>query len=67
MVNKLELELAIIRTDMTKKEVAEKMHISRMTLYNKMNNRTKFRISEIERLCKILNLDKEAREKIFFV
>lgn len=52
---------------MTKKEVAEKMHISRMTLYNKMNNRTKFRISEIERLCKILNLDKEAREKIFFV
>ena len=36
------------------------------TLRDKINNRTEFMASEIQKLCEILHLDRDQREAIFF-
>lgn len=66
MVNKLEFEIAMIRANVNQKQVAKNLGISRMALYEKLNGRRSFKLSEVNQLCKMLNLGKEEREKIFF-
>ena len=46
--------------------IAKKMGISREGLYNKLNNQTEFKASEIVALSEILNLSTDKRDKIFF-
>lgn len=46
--------------------IAEKMNISRTSLYNKVNGKTEFYASEIQSLSEILKLDLDEKEKIFF-
>lgn len=46
--------------------IADKMNISRTALYNKINGKTEFYASEIQSLSKILNLELEEKERIFF-
>jgi predicted transcriptional regulator len=46
--------------------IAEKMGISRQTLYLKMNGKREFKTSEITNLCDILRLTNEEKERIFF-
>lgn len=47
--------------------IMEKMNIKAyQTLRAKIENRQDFKASEIEKLCMILNLDRDQREAIFF-
>lgn len=62
MTNTLELEIAIKRAGLTKREVANKMGLSEMGLYKKINNITEFKASEIDFLTKLLGL----RDKSIF-
>lgn len=48
------------------KTIADKMGISRQTLYLKMNGEREFKTSEIEKLCGILRLTNDERSLIFF-
>ena len=66
MTNTLELELAVKRAKVTKKEVATALKISSMSLYKKINNITEFKASEIYKLTDVLKLDLKVRELIFF-
>lgn len=62
----LELELAITRASITKREIAKQLNISETALYNKLRNAAEFKASEIEKLKNILNLSESERNKIFF-
>jgi len=66
MTNTLELELAIKRAMVTKKEIAIALNISSMSLYKKINNITEFKASELYKLTDVLNLGIKERELIFF-
>jgi len=66
MTDTLELEIAITRSEKTKKELAKGLGLSTMGLYKKINNVTEFKASEIITLADILNLDIKEREVIFF-
>ena len=64
MTNSIELEVAIIRSGYTKKEIALHLGITPATLYKKINNVRDFKASEIEKLSQLLSIkDKSA---IFF-
>ncbi len=67
MTNTLQLELAIKKNGLTKREIADRLGLSEMGFYKKVNNITEFKASEIAELYKILNLKSlEALQKIFF-
>lgn len=66
MTNTLELEIAIKRARISKKELAKKLNISLQTLYNKISNTVEFKASEISELCNILKLSNKERDLIFF-
>ena len=67
MTDTLNLEIAIKRAGLTKREVAKLLNLSEMGLYQKMNNVTEFKASEISHLYKILNLGSlEEQQRIFF-
>jgi transcriptional regulator with XRE-family HTH domain len=68
MTNTMELEILIKRAGLTKREVAEKLDISSMGLYKKMNNHTEFKGSEIDVLMRLLSIDDMmTMRKIFFI
>lgn len=48
------------------KYLAEKMEISRQVLSNKIHGRSEFRSDEIVKLSRLLNINIEERERIFF-
>lgn len=54
--NSRELEVEITRKGMTVREIARQMGITEQSFYNKLNNRTEFKASEIQMLCDILGL-----------
>lgn len=64
MTDTLELEIAIMRSGKTKKDIAAALGLSKMGLYKKINNLTEFKASEISILTELLNI--ENKEKIFF-
>ncbi len=67
MTNTLELEIAIKRAGLTRKEIADKLGISLMGLYKKINNITEFKASEISKLTELLKIDDfREKEQIFF-
>lgn len=66
MTNTVDLEVAITRAAITKKEIASHLGITTMGLYKKINNATEFKASEIVKLVALLNLSLEEREVIFF-
>lgn len=66
MTNTVELEVAILRAGLTKKQVADALSITKEGLRLKMTNKTEFTASEIAALYKLLNLDFESQQKIFF-
>jgi len=61
-----ELEAAIKRAGITKREIARKLGLSEMGLYKKIHNETEFKASEIMALSQLLNLLPPERDKIFF-
>lgn len=46
--------------------IAEKLGVSRQTLYNKMHGDRDFKTSEIAKLCEILRLTDEEKKLVFF-
>lgn len=66
MTDAIELEISLKRTKTTKKILADKLNISLQSLYHKINNITEFKASEIVKICEVLNLSCEERDKIFF-
>lgn len=56
MTNTIELEIAIKRAGFTKREVAKRLGLSEMGFYQKLNNITEFKASEIETLIKLLSI-----------
>lgn len=61
-----ELEAAIKRAGVTKREIARKLGLSEMGLYKKIHNETEFKASEIMALSQLLNLLPPERDAIFF-
>lgn len=66
MFNQKLLKAKIIAQGFTRAEIAKKMGISLTTLNYKLNGRQEFKLSELKKICTILNLNKSEREKIFF-
>lgn len=66
MTDTIKLEMAIIRSGLTKRRIAEQLGISEMGLYKKINNITEFKASEIIILQQILSLTLKERDEIFF-
>lgn len=66
MFNQKLLKAKIIAQGFTRAEIAKKMGISLTTLNYKLNGRQEFKLSEMKKICTILNLSKSEREKIFF-
>lgn len=56
MTDTIELEIAIKRSGLTKREVAKRLGLSEMGFYQKLNNVTEFKASEIEALIKMLSI-----------
>ena len=46
--------------------LSKKASINRATLYNRLDGKGEFTVSEIEGLCRALRLNKTERERIFF-
>ena len=66
MTNTSELEASIKRAGISKRELAKRLKISEMALYNKIHNIAEFKASEIEESRKALNLSCSQRDIIFF-
>ena len=66
MTNSLMFEMAILKAQVTKSDIADALGISRVSLTRKINNVTEFKASEISLLKNILNLSDQERDKIFF-
>ena len=66
MTDTLELEIAVKRAGLTKREIARAMNLSEMGLYKKFQNESEFKASEILMLCDLLNLNSTERDKVFF-
>lgn len=60
------IEKLITNSQMTIEEVAKKIGIKNKELHKKLEGKEEFYISEIIALTKLLNLDIEECEKIFF-
>ena len=67
VTNTLEFEMAMKRAGVTKREVAKRLGLSEMGLYQKINNITEFKASEISKLYDIFDLQTlEDQQRIFF-
>ena len=66
MTNTVELEVAILRSRLTKKDIANELHLSRAGLYNKIRGLYEFKGSEIEKLSEMLSLTQKEKQSIFF-
>lgn len=66
MFNGLLLEIAITRSQISKRDLAKKLGISEQGLYNKLKGVSEFRASEIRALTDELSLSAQEREDIFF-
>lgn len=66
MVNSKKLEDLIKESGLKKAAIAEKMGLSPYGLALKINNQNEFKVSEVQSLCEILNIKRQARDGIFF-
>ena len=66
MIDKEMLNIAILKSHKTKREIARLLDISEMGLYKKINAQTEFKASEILKLKNILSLTASEASAIFF-
>ena len=67
MTNTLKLKAKIIANGLTQSNLAKLMNLSTQSINYKINNKRCFSLSEINKLCKILNInDLQERFNIFF-
>lgn len=67
MTNSRLLKEAIVEAGVTMAWLADRMQISRESLYNKINGLTEFKGSEIANITQLLHLSGESRDKIFLL
>lgn len=60
------LKKCIADSGMTIVHIANKSGILRETLYNRMNGNGDFKVSEVCALTRVLNLNRNERDRIFF-
>ena len=63
MTNTEELNVAILRSGLTKREIAKRLGLSEQGLLLKITNKSEFKASEIDKMCEILKL---SNNSIFF-
>ena len=66
MTDSLLLEIAIVKANLRKKDIAGALGLTPMGLSKKINNVTEFKASEISALSALLRIGKEERDAIFF-
>ena len=66
MFNSLMLEIAITRSQISKRDLAKKLGISEQGLYNKLNGISEFKASEIRALSDELSLLSFSVRPMFF-
>lgn len=66
MTNAKELEIQLIRKNVSKKALAQALGISEMALFNKLNGASEFKASEIDKATNFLCLTRDERDVIFF-
>lgn len=62
-----ELEIAMIKAGISKSALSNKLGISKQCLYNKFNNRSEFKSTEIAIISKTLGLSNKKRDEIFLL
>jgi DNA-binding phage protein len=60
------LRQAIVGAGYQYGKFASEIGLSRHGFLKKLNNESEFKISEMVNICRVLNLDMDTREKIFF-
>lgn len=65
MIDTKLLKAAIAKKGLTQAEVARKVGISSQSFSGKLNNKTEFQLSEVIKLCKMLDISEE-KDRIFF-
>lgn len=66
MTNVRKLDIAILNSNLSRKEIAKALQISSMGFYKKAKAKTEFKASEIVKMKKILNLSETEAQEIFF-
>lgn len=66
MINSKKLVEKIDESGVKRKFIAEKLGLSAYGLSKKINNENEFKVSEVEKICNILDLSSAEREDIFF-
>lgn len=66
MTDSKKLREKITASGLNIKFIATSIGITREGLYNKLNNLTEFKSSEIVKLTELLNLSRDERDDIFF-
>ncbi len=67
MTNATEFEVAMVRKKLNYKMICAELDMSYQTLYNKVHNISEFKVSELDKLYKILGLDTLAeQQRVFF-
>lgn len=66
MTDGRKLEHALIDAKVSKRELAKHLNISEQALFNKINNVSEFKASEIVKITDLLHLDGITRDAIFF-
>jgi len=66
MTDCMKLNNLIEDSGITITAICSKMGITRKSLYNKINGKTEFKVSELYALSKILHMSSEDRDSIFF-
>ena len=66
-MDKVGLEVAMLRKGVTNTQVADMLKISNMALYNKKNGVSEFKESEIRKIVEYLDLSSEEINDIFFI
>ena len=65
-MNKQELRAEMVRANFTNRKLAEVLNISEQALYNKLDNRFDFKLTEIQIIIRELNLSDKKMKDIFF-
>ena len=66
MTNAVLLRAKIDDSGLKMRFIASKIGIAYQDFLNKMNNKSEFRAGEIQSLCKLLGINKEEKEDVFF-
>lgn len=65
MIDSKKLNRKINASGMKRKYIAEKLGLSPYGLSKKISNENEFKVSEVEKICNILNMTADEREDIF--